>query len=83
LLTREVNQSSVSYYRGTGANAAVLYRRECSGAVAAPPSRVIRNLSPAIPPSFTCVPTPCSAAWQVVTATGTFTTVVQGSRRAD
>jgi hypothetical protein len=55
--------TTVSYYRGTGANAHVLYRRTCSNGAVTGVARVLGNLAtdPAYP-AFTCdLATDCSA----------------------
>jgi hypothetical protein len=52
--------TTVSYYRGTGANASVLYRRTCSNGAVTATARVLRNISG--DPSFTCdLAVDCSA----------------------
>lgn len=70
LLTTEAVVSSVSYYRGTGATAGVLYRRVCTAGVAAPPTVLIRYLasgSGAV--NVACAPLACDATWRSVTLT--------------
>jgi hypothetical protein len=60
--TAEPTVSTVSYYRGSGPNTTMLYRRVCSAGTASQPVRVIRNLSGA--PVFTCNPN--CASWTSV-----------------
>jgi hypothetical protein len=88
LLLTTGSASSVSYYRGTGVNQNVLYRRTCNGAAASRSVVLSRNLSGA--PSFACIPDCTSVGWRSITATviqadalnpGSFTTTVQGARR--
>jgi Prokaryotic N-terminal methylation motif len=93
LLTDAGRHNSVSYYQGTGAQAAFLYRRTCSGGTAAGPTRVLSNLTGTA--AFNCSGVggagDCTdAGWQSVSATATqndsqtqtpYTTALQGSRR--
>jgi hypothetical protein len=91
LTTSTDGSSSVSYFRGSGASASVLYRRTCSGGTATPPARLVRSL--ALAPVFTCAPD-CGITWNAITATITqndptdptnvgkrYTTNVEGTRR--
>jgi hypothetical protein len=92
LTTAADGSSSVSYFRGTGPSASVLYRRTCDGGVATPPQRLVRSL--AVPPVFACSPD-CGITWNAVTATVVqndptdptnvgkrYTTNVEGTRRS-
>jgi hypothetical protein len=88
LLLTTGSTSSVSYYRGTGANQNAFFRRVCNGAAASTPVVLSRNLSGV--PSFACIPDCTSVGWRSITATviqadalnpGSFTTTVQGARR--
>jgi hypothetical protein len=91
LTTSSDGASSVSYYRGSGANASVMYRRTCTGGTASSPARMARLLSGA--PTFTCAPA-CDATWDTITGTFTqndpqdptnvgkqYTTTIEGTRR--
>jgi hypothetical protein len=87
LLTTQTDQSSIAYYRGSGANGTDLYRRTCTGGSVTSTVRVLHNLSSA--PNFACAPS-CDSNWQSVTATvtqqkaldaGGYATTVSGTRR--
>src|SRR4051812_16276124 len=67
LLLSTGGNSSVSYYRGSGADASTLYRRTCSNGAASAPARLARHL--AAPPTFSCAPDCGDATWRSVTAT--------------
>jgi prepilin-type N-terminal cleavage/methylation domain-containing protein len=55
--------TSVSYYRGTGANASILYRRTCSAGVVTGVARVLSNLdATSSTPIFTCNPADCTVS---------------------
>jgi hypothetical protein len=56
--------SSVSYFRGTGATATVLYRRTCDNGTATTPARLTRYLAGA--PNFACTPDCGDATWRSV-----------------
>ena len=81
LLTTDAGgASSVSYWRGTGTEQRMLFRRTCTSGVASPRVKVIENLDLAPPGAlktadFTCLGpggTDCTLpTWQVVTASVT------------
>jgi hypothetical protein len=92
LLLTSDGSSSVSYFRGTGADASVLFRRTCVGGTSSTPQRLTRFVVGA--PTFTCAPSGCDAAWRTITASITqydahdplnaskrYTTNIDGTRR--
>jgi hypothetical protein len=91
LTTSTDGSSTISYYRGTGANASTMYRRSCTNGTASVPARMVRLLAGA--PVFTCAPA-CDATWQTLTGTITqndprdptnvgkqYVTTIKGTRR--